>query len=183
MKSLFTIIFFMFLGFNSLFSEVYYFAYGSNLNQTQMRNRIGTCELIGIGCLPNYTVKFNKKAEKTDNVYANIEPQQNSCVYGAVYKLADDQLAKMDQFEGFKGNQNPENHYEKQEFDVTLLTGDSPIKVIAYVAANKYRVSETSYKPTEIYLKTILEGAVESGLPAPYIQDIHAKAGLNPIEH
>lgn len=160
----------------NIHSEVYYFAYGSNLNQTQMNQRIGENEFIDTAYLPNYIFKFNKQAKMPDQGFANIEPQDNSLVYGAVYKLSEGQLIMMDKMEGYYSEGNPDNHYDRQELEVVLINKKEVLKVIAYVAGRKYRAIEKNLMPSELYLTTVLNGASEKQLPQEYIDSIQAKA-------
>ncbi len=165
----------------SALSFSHYFAYGSNLNKTQMESRLGKNEFVDIAYLSNYIFKFNKQSKIPNQGYANIEPQENETVYGVVYRITVEQLNQMDRYEGFLSEGNPNNHYDRQEVNVTLLTRMTTLKVIVYVASNKFRIIANNLFPSDTYLTTIIVGANEVRLPQAYIDHIKAKAlGNNP---
>lgn len=79
-----------------------YFAYGSNMDQSRVRERglktAGDC--VGAE-LRNFELKFNKRSRKSPNSgHANIVPKFGSKVEGVLYSLASSrEIQKMDTFE------------------------------------------------------------------------------------
>ncbi len=74
-----------------------YFAFGSNLDEEQMKSRVGIFPERKPAFLENYKLVFNKKAAGLiDKRYANIMPEKGSIVEGAIYILSEYQLELLD---------------------------------------------------------------------------------------
>ncbi|MBR2427228.1 MAG: gamma-glutamylcyclotransferase [Lentisphaeria bacterium] len=86
-----------------------YFAYGSNLNIEQMKQRCPDSIGISPAVLNGW-----KLIERT---YADIEEAPGECVNGALYEISDQDLANLDHYEGY-----PEC-YTRQEVMVTDNSG------------------------------------------------------------
>lgn len=82
--------------------NVYYFAYGSNMNSARMKARGLVFSAGEAAVLPGYRLAFNKQSHSRPTVaYANIVPASQRWVEGVVYQLDSEQeLLKMDVFEG-----------------------------------------------------------------------------------
>ena len=78
----------------------FYFAYGSNMDQTQMKERCPGATLIGPAELKGYCLAFTIFSSKRQCGCADIVASQGDSVYGLLYKLSDSELATMDTFEG-----------------------------------------------------------------------------------
>ncbi|KAF3806244.1 hypothetical protein GCG54_00006006 [Colletotrichum gloeosporioides] len=80
--------------------SVYYFAYGSNLSTTQMKQRCPSSRLVGLAILRNYTFIINGRG------YANVvqngtdDVANDAGVYGVVYKISPEDEASLDRCEG-----------------------------------------------------------------------------------
>jgi gamma-glutamylcyclotransferase (GGCT)/AIG2-like uncharacterized protein YtfP len=97
----------------------YYFAYGSNMNEGQMKERMesnkGRCSafpkgkyaLINGGRLRNWELKFNKEPTNPrypNEGFANIVPKHDYNVEGVVYEIDEKGLARLDCSEGVPDN-------------------------------------------------------------------------------
>ena len=147
-------------------ATAWYFAYGSNMNRAQMRSRAGQIFEEQLGRLENYEMLFNKKARGGSGT-ANIRPAPGKTVYGVLYKIPQSAFRNLDRYEGV-----PE-HYRRIEVNVTNGAGKK-IAAQAFIATKV----EKSLRPASHYLQVILEGAGEHGLPAEYIAQIKAAAGV-----
>ena len=79
----------------------WYFAYGSNMDQAQMRERVGEFRICIPAILRNYHLVFNAVSKKNTKAgFANIEEQHGSVVEGMLYLLSEEQLKRLDKFEG-----------------------------------------------------------------------------------
>lgn len=146
-------------------ASTWYFAYGSNMSRTQMRSRAGTILSEQPARLENYELVFNKKA-RGGTATANIRPSAGRVVHGVLYQIPESSFRSLDRFESA-----PE-HYRRIEITVMDSTGKKlPAQV--YIATKV----ETGLRPASHYLKTILEGASEHGLPEEYIGVVKAAAG------
>ncbi len=142
----------------------WYFAYGSNMNRTQMRSRAQVLE-EQLARLENYELLFNKKA-RGGYATANIRPAPGKIVHGVLYKIPESAFHSLDRFESV-----PE-HYRRIEVGVTDGAGKK-INAQVYIATKV----EKGLRPAPHYLQAILNGAGEHGLPAEYIDQIKAAAG------
>jgi gamma-glutamylcyclotransferase len=145
---------------------VWYFAYGSNMNRAQMRARVKEILEEQAGKLENYEFVFDKKA-RGGSATANIHSAPGKTVHGVLYKIQESALRSLDRYEGA-----PE-HYRRIEVTVSNAAG-SKIAAQAFIATKV----EKGLRPAPHYLQGILEGASEHGLPADYIAEIKAKAGI-----
>ena len=129
---------------------MYYFAYGSNINPDRMRKR--GVEFISrtFGILENYDLVFNKISNRNPKEgYANICPKEGSVVEGAIYKVSEEDIVKLDRKEGVP------KHYLKYIMAVVNLKGKE-IDAVVYIANND-RIS-LELLPTSDYLNNILKG-------------------------
>lgn len=145
--------------------DVFYFAYGSNLNLSRMEKRTGTCPEGRVARLPGYRLAFNKRAAAGDGkVYANVIPQQGSEVWGMAYRCQPEMLNQLDRYEGVAGG-----HYRRETVQVVAEDG-TLIQAVTYVAGSQYLGPEGS--PPDWYLEHILQGARYHQIPEEYIQTI-----------
>ena len=73
--------------------NIYYLAYGSNLNKKQMKHRCKDSICIGSSILENYKLKFN--------LYLTIEKEEKSIVPIGVYKISKEDEKALDRYEGY----------------------------------------------------------------------------------
>ncbi len=76
----------------------YYIAYGSNLNNRQMRMRCPGARVIGTSVVKNYELLF--KGSKTGS-YLTIEPKAGANVPVAVWEVTERDELALDHYEGF----------------------------------------------------------------------------------
>ncbi len=146
---------------------VWYFAYASNMNRTQIRSRIGDIAEEKPGKLENYEIVFNKKA-RGGVAMANIRPAAGKSVYGVLFKIADSSLRTLDRFEGAP------QHYRRIEVGVTDEQGGHEGAQV-YIATKV----EKGLRPASHYLQAILQAADEYRFPAEYIDELKKAAGAS----
>ncbi|MCJ7793278.1 MAG: gamma-glutamylcyclotransferase [Candidatus Marinimicrobia bacterium] len=134
---------------------VYYFAYGSNMDICQTKNRVGNFKIIRKAVLNEYSLKFNKKSNNGSGK-ANIVVDENSKVEGVVFEFTESQLKTMDCFE--KG-------YQRSR-PINVLTDGISQKAVTYIADSKN--IDNNLLPTEDYLKIIKDAAKMIGLSDSY---------------
>ncbi len=78
-----------------------YFAYGSNLCETQMQRRCPESELVGHAILHDFEVFVSHFSPKWDGGVYSIRPKAENKLIGKVYRLSDEDLASLDGFERF----------------------------------------------------------------------------------
>jgi gamma-glutamylcyclotransferase (GGCT)/AIG2-like uncharacterized protein YtfP len=144
--------------------EEYYFAYGSNMNNLRLYDRIGRFVENTNGILPNYKLVFNKKTSANDFSYANIQQDKNSNVYGKIYKLTNSELKLLDKDEGIEENKVG---YKRKKFKVYDSDNKKYIQAYTYIAKDKSTLSNT-LQPSERYK----EYFYNSDLPNNYIESL-----------
>ena len=128
-----------------------YFAFGSNLNQKQMKRRCKDSKYIGCYSLKNYKLVFR-------NYYlgggvADIQKDKNSTVLGAIYKISKKDEKELDVYEDYPRT------YIKKYFK---LLGK---KVMFY-----YMPKKTMHvPPSKRYLNLIIQGYKDCGYKNNYI--------------
>ena len=130
-------------------SDVYYFAYGSNMNPKRVMARgIEYSEILS-GRLFDYELVFNKHSTKREGSAANIVRRANEVTEGVLYLLADAvQITKMDPFEGF-----PDQYRRKK---LRILADSKSLNAWVYIANQRF-VKE-NLLPPRWYLNHLLEG-------------------------
>ena len=76
-----------------------YFAFGSNLNQKQMKRRCKDSKYIGCYSLKNYKLVFRNFF--LGGGVADVQKHKNSSVLGAIYKISKKDEKKLDEYEDF----------------------------------------------------------------------------------
>lgn len=152
---------------------MYYFAYGSNMTAKRLTERgITPLAIVGVGYIDHWRMLFNKKSQKNPEVgFANIEPCWDGRVYGVIYGLRDEDITKLDKFEGFP------KHYQRTMLNITWGRHDAGYNCVTYIANRRW----TTSKPlliTEEYRKYIDIGMRENLSKEPfanqYMEDVYA---------
>ena len=77
-----------------------YFAYGSNIDENRMQERCPKSRLVGKARLEGYKISFSRYSGKWNGGVADIIEAENSHVWGILYEITEDDLARLDKFEG-----------------------------------------------------------------------------------
>lgn len=148
-----------------------YFAYGSNLCLAQMTQRCGDgAEFLGVAHLPDYRWHINERG------CANILPLSNASndsanhgVYGALYTMTDEAVAKMDVHEGVA-----KQIYERVPIRVKPLQDDATTEMIdAFAYIDKRNVRDGP--PREEYvgrMNAAISDGLDHGIPSKYVTEV-----------
>jgi len=137
-----------------------YFAYGSNLDPEQMKERCPDSKFVTLACFPNHRLVFNKPSKKWEAKVADIVFRPGEVVWGVVYRVSDTDIESLDRFEVT----HLANGYVRQK--VVVCTEDS-LELSAWTYFVK--IKEDEGRPSKRYLSTILKGARHYCLPADYL--------------
>jgi gamma-glutamylcyclotransferase (GGCT)/AIG2-like uncharacterized protein YtfP len=139
--------------------SVLYFAYGSNLKESRMRERVSSARMEAVAFLEHHRLACNKRG-RDGSAKANLVRAPGDRVWGVLYRLEKAHLAVLDRFE---------SGYERVEVEVSTAAGGSH-------RASTYRSDRITADPTPLdwYRGMILEGAREHGLPAEYLAFLEA---------
>ena len=128
-----------------------YFAFGSNLNQKQMKKRCNDSKYIGCYSLKNYKLVFR-------NYYlgggvADIQKDKNSTVLGAIYKISKKDEKELDVYEDY-----PKTYIKKY------------FKILGKKVMFYYMPKKTMHvPPSKRYLNLIIQGYKDCGYKNNYI--------------
>ncbi|XP_066934622.1 gamma-glutamylcyclotransferase-like [Clytia hemisphaerica] len=139
--------------------EVYYFAFGSNMNADRMTDRKVYFTERKCAKLSNYELKLHKVL-RNGTAAANIIETKGHCVYGALYRCTEKGLFALDKYEGVRNKM-----YERKTVNVELSDG-SVVKAVTYIAL-KDKTDDNICKVGFDYLQHILKG--RDILPNDYV--------------
>jgi len=140
-----------------------YFAYGSNLNHQQMKNRCSGARYIKTHTLNGYKLCFSHKTNHSVYGHANIIKNKKSKVNGAFWNITKNDEKELDGYEGVDYN-----YYQKEYF---TFKGK---KILVYVQKVYYL-----QKPNSTYLHTIIEGYKDCGLDIKKLKKTISKYETN----
>lgn len=150
-----------------------YFAYGSNMDFIQMKERCPSARFVGVAMLRDYRLAFTRKSLKRNFGVADAVADAGHSIWGVVYKVDDRDIGGLDSSEGYSPRRG-ENAYRREERRV-FLEGDSakPLAVAVYFATP----DSNPTLPNQAYKDQILAGARWWHLPEDYVRQ-----GLETIE-
>ncbi|HTO51797.1 MAG TPA: gamma-glutamylcyclotransferase family protein [Myxococcota bacterium] len=138
-----------------------YFAYGSNLDEVQMRSRCPTARGLERARLPRHRLAFTHYAQRWQGGAADVVADAAASVWGVVYEMGPDDLALLDRFEG---------GYARVSLAV-LLDGREPLQVTSYAVREKGR-----FPPHPAYLEKMLRWGARWRLPGEYLSEMVERA-------
>ena len=143
-----------------------YFAYGSNMLEQRLKERVGSALPFSNAWIRGYEVRF-RKISIDDSGKADLVQTGNPehIVHGVVYQFDPADWPALDKHEGATGN-NP--GYDRVPIQVHT---DSGSRDVTTYLARKERIDE-SLKPYTWYRDLILCGAEQHGLPEDYRRKI-----------
>jgi gamma-glutamylcyclotransferase len=127
-----------------------YFAYGSNMNEERMNERKIRFHNKSHGIFLNHSLVFNKISSKNPNTgFANVTLNYNSIVEGVIYDIIDDDINKLDKFEGYP------DHYTREERNFVDVDGKKIVSATIYVATPAK--TRNGLLPTKEYMSHLLK--------------------------
>ncbi|XP_063616507.1 gamma-glutamylcyclotransferase-like [Cydia splendana] len=150
-----------------------YFAYGSNLLKKRIRINNPTAEFLGIGRLDNHILDFMKYSEHWRGTSATIVPKQGSIIWGAIWRLHNNDMPALDWQEGVETN-----WYFPKTVEITTPDGQT-VECRTYQQTSNPPPREeddeipVDRRPSITYLNVILKGAEECQLPPDYIEKLN----------
>lgn len=134
-----------------------YFAYGSNMDQDQMKKRCPDSKFLEVVYLEDYEFVYDDYSITRNGAVANIVPKEGSIVWGVLYSISKSDEQNLDRYEGYP------TVYQKKEVIVKNEQGNS-YKAFAYL-----REPQKIDKPSEDYKNQIVNSAKKLNLPTEYI--------------
>ena len=142
-------------------APLWYFAYGSNLQHATFTERRQMRPLdTRWGWLDDYRLCFDIPVGSGERGVANITPMPGARTCGALYLLTADDFARLDRTEGV--------HFELYRRVRVEVVAPNQERITAFAYHSSVVVD--GRKPSPRYMRLLLEGAREHGLPAEWIQ-------------
>lgn len=125
-------------------NNVWYFAYGSNLNMDQMMTRIGEWLACKKAVAKGYRLAFNVQSKRWGGLAANVVRTNSldDIVHGVIYRIPVEKLAVLTILEGVEPT------------DIEIESEGVRRKAKAYV----FTTSEEPGRPPDTYLEVMLTG-------------------------
>lgn len=145
----------------------YYFAYGSNLSEEQMKKRCPDSKLIGKAVLKGYKLDFTIFSSRWNGGAADIVQDANNEVWGLIYELNDEDIDKLDKCEG-----HPK--FYRRITKKVINESKEEIEVQIYEVVNK----KSFIKPSEEYFSIIINAAKKFEFPEDYIEYLEGEINV-----
>ncbi|XP_035448825.1 gamma-glutamylcyclotransferase [Spodoptera frugiperda] len=156
-----------------MFADTFlYFAYGSNLLKRRIHINNPSAKFLGIGRLDNHLLDFIKYSEHWRGTSATIVPNPGSHVWGAIWRLHNDDMPALDKQEGVENN-----WYFAKNVDIMLPDGSQTVcrtyqQTINPPIRKPGEELPVDRRPCITYLDCIVNGAIECKLPEYYIEEL-----------
>lgn len=147
-----------------------YFAYGSNMDWTQMKARCPSVAFVCVARLADHRLAFTRKSVNRGCGVADVVREVGRCVWGAVFRLSELDVGALDKSEGYRPGRE-KNSYWRRECMV-FQDGDENRPVMAQTYSADPQTNPPP--PNEAYKALILAGAQYWHLPADYIAELAA---------
>ena len=142
------------------------FAYGSNMNPSQMALRCPEHRTLGVARLVDYRLCFQRLSPEANGPAAGVEPHQGDAVFGVLYEIAPNDIPVLNYHEGYDPDgPAAANRRILRDVNVLRVGGSEPVKAKSYFAVP----DGTTRPPGAAYLQTIIDGALYHGLPKAYV--------------
>ena len=156
-----------------------YFAYGSNLDPDQMRERCPRHRVVGLAALHEHRLMFPLFSIRWGGGVASVQPHHGETVWGMLHELTEEDFESLDVHEGFRAPGNQHNIYDREQATVELVRPDDGsvprrVRTSIYLA----RPSNPS-PPSRRYLDALVKGARHHRLPEEYVAALSA----TPVAH
>lgn len=147
-----------------------YFAYGSNMNWTQMQDRCPSARVIGVARLPDHRLAFRRTSVKRACGVADAVFETGQSVWGVVFEISELDVIALDKSEGHRPGRE-RNSYWRRERMVFLGGNDGrPVAVETYFGEPE----SDPPPPSQAYMALILSGARHWHLPDDYVAELEA---------
>ena len=138
---------------------IYYFGYGSNLDETYFKQWTPSAKRVTLAKLPNYEIQFRKYSTDLEGGISSIVPKPGGMIQGVVYTIDKKEMDALDILEDV-----PLGIYNRETFKVIATDGTWYNADLYYVANPK-----GPYTPSVKYLGYMIKGAKAQGINQPWI--------------
>jgi len=136
--------------------KIYYLAYGSNLNERQMKFRCPNAVKVGSAILDDYELEFR--------LYLTVNPKKGSKVPIGVWEVTPSDEKRLDAYEGYP------TFYRKEY--LTIEIDGKEEQALIYIMNDVRKVAP----PTRTYLETCGEGYRDFGFDFNYLKEAYYRS-------
>lgn len=149
-----------------------YFAYGSNMDPAQIRERCPSANFVAVASLPKHALAFTRTSQRRKCGVADAVPEEIGVVWGAVFDIPELEIAQLDQSEGYRpGRPANTNAYQREQRRVFREgVEEAPLLTWVYFANREANPP----LPSKDYKQLIVRGAHHWNLPPAYIAQLEA---------
>ena len=138
------------------------FMYGSRMHIGEMKGAAPSATMAFIAKVDGCRLCFPRYSEKRHGGVASIEQCKGETTWGVVWQFPEIELPQLDKKEGV-----PLNRYRREQIEVTDTLG------MAHRCHIYFAIPEKESKPSaQHYMRYIIEGAQQHGLPNEYIEKL-----------
>ena len=149
-----------------------YFAYGSNMDSTQMKERCPSSKFVCRAKLPSHRLAFTLRSFSRGCGVADILRDEAKEVWGVIYELPENELEHLDKSEDFRpGRPDNQSEYTREDHYV-WREGDAKQPLL--VALYRGHPQLDPPLPSDDYKGLIVDGAKHWSLPAEYIRQLES---------
>jgi gamma-glutamylcyclotransferase (GGCT)/AIG2-like uncharacterized protein YtfP len=134
-----------------------YFAYASNMNHAQMKERCPGGRFLKLVVLDGYRLVYDGYSVSRQGATANIVKSEVDSVRGALFEITEKDKLSLDSREGYP-----------LEYDRKVVQVKDP-QGAAYAAMTYFRPGRALGKPHPDYERVVLDGARDCKLPEEYV--------------
>jgi gamma-glutamylcyclotransferase (GGCT)/AIG2-like uncharacterized protein YtfP len=149
---------------------VLYFAYGSNMDWYQLKQRCPSANFVGVAKLPGHRLAFTRRSVNRGCGVADAVLEAGGIVWGVVYEISALDVGILDKTEGYQPGRE-KNSYRRCECMV-FVDGDEarPVTAETYFAETE----SDAPLPNQAYKNLLLSGARHWNLPGDYFAKLEA---------
>lgn len=140
-----------------------YFAYGSNMDPSQMQGRCPGARALGAARLPGYRLLFRWDSPGWGGGVADVQEDGETEVWGVLWEISDEHEAGLDEYEAVA-----DGVYGKRT--VTVEAADGLRDAYLYIMAP----DRAAKAPSGRYLKALIRGARAHALPEGYVEQLRS---------
>lgn len=148
---------------------IWYFAYGSNLDQDRFRERVGEWMKAKPAVLEDHALRFSGEVSSEGGGGATIVPASGEKVFGGIYAITHDQIAAIDAVE-LDSSMNREKRGVRRS--VTVKSEGAPVRAEVYEIPRPKVFSP----PSAAYLGHITKGLRDFGYDDTVVAAVEATA-------
>jgi cation transport regulator ChaC len=150
---------------------VWYFAYGSNLDFVQMRSRCPSAQYICRAVLKDHAIEFTRPSVSRKGGVADLIQEKGHDAWGVIYLLEDRDLSALDAAEGYQADREPERNAYNRKDGVRVLAENDKHQIMRVSIYFAVRLPNAP-RPSEAYMRQIIDGAKFWKLPIQYIEEL-----------